>query len=421
MECTFASLTKFLRAKPFILGVGLEKCGTSSLHDYFSLAQNVSVPWPKELEFFSSHYSKGLDWYLAHFDLRKDILFDFTPTYHWKGADLERIERTLSNKVVLIMLRDPIARAYSAFIHRAYWFFEAALSAGKARDYDRTFHDVVNLGSDYVLPSYIETISRVESVFGASKVVIIPLENFIADPKPFVHLLEERLGHSIALPQDAVFPRSNSLAVPQFFRGRDILEHNPTVKGLITEPDDVYFCRGGMPRRIASGDQCEFLKGLEAKWLVPFSSSDVAAAFAKYYRSETLEIERRTGLELQGWGKSVDLRPKTVPPLSESATEANDDVAVWYARKMYHSGRRQEAIQFVNLAIKRDRGVPQYHRLLAWMHLENGEPTKADEHALIAISQAPANAEYLIFRRYVLNRIEIAASLARNPVSESTS
>jgi hypothetical protein len=421
MECTLSAVTEFVRTKPFVFGVGLEKCGTSSLHGYISKARNVSVPWPKELEFFASNRSTGLDWYLAHYDLRKDILFDFTPTYHWRTACLERIEQISSNSVILVMLRDPIARAYSAFIHRLYWFFEAGYAEGRIRGYDMTFGDVVNAGDTYVLPSYVETIDRVESVFGVSRVVVIPLDSFLVDPRRFVNAIEDKLDCRIALPEGVAFPRNNSLTLPQFFLGRDILERNPTAKDLISEPDDVYFCRGGFPRRIAKSDDYESLKKMEAKWLVPFGGPPAADAFSKYYRDETHEIGRRAGVELTNWGQDAEFHPKTVEPLSEAAARANIDVEIWRARKLYLSGQRQNAIETVKNAIEREPGEPQYHRLLAWMNLEDGEAELADEQALVAISQAPANAEYLLFRRYVLNRIKIGASLDDDRLSHPVS
>jgi Tfp pilus assembly protein PilF len=78
---------------------------------------------------------------------------------------------------------------------------------------------------------------------------------------------------------------------------------------------------------------------------------------------------------------------------------------------MYRSGQRSKAMKFVSRAIEREPGDPHYQRLPAWMYMENGDAVKADEESRAAVLRAPADVEFLVFRRRVLNRIEVAESL----------
>jgi hypothetical protein len=420
-DCTSIGVAKFLRAKPFIFGVGVEKCGSSSLHNYVAAADNVSVPSPKELEFFSTKLSRGLDWYLSHFDLAKEVFFDFTPSYHWDPSYLDNIARASRNNTVVVMLRDPVARAYSAFVHRLYWFFEQAFVEGKFAGYDATFLDVVKTRNPYIMPSYTEVIARVTTALGGDKTVVIPMESFIENAKHFVGLLEEKLDCELEVSEDAVFPRNNSLAVPSFVRGHEILEQHPLATDLIREPADVYFCRGGFPRRIAEAAEYDRLKNLEAKWLMRFDVSELGGAFERYYDTEVPEIERLTGLSLSCWGKTQELGPKVVAPLSLEAAEANIEVGTWSARKTFVGGQRHEAIEMVQQFLKKEPAVPEYRRLLGWMYLESGEGEKAEEQATIALTQAPANADFMTFHCYVRNRLKMARLLANHPAQGSIS
>jgi Sulfotransferase domain len=320
MEYSYAAPQELVRTKPFIFGVGVEKCGTTSLHDFLSQAKNISVPFPKELEFFSTHYSEGLGWYLTKYDLCRDILLDFTPSYHWDVDAIQRIRHQSEVNVVLIMLRNPVERAYSAYVHRIYWFFERDFANRNIRGYDRTFYDFVSQGNEYIFPSYSEIIARVSSKFDDRSLINIILERLIQDPMHYVRIIEEKLGIGIQIPENLSLPKSNSLPVPQFARGRDIIDQYHAAN-VIKELDDVYFCRGGTPRRIASGDCYNDLKKLEQKWLEPASAGTALAVFEKYYAEETRGLEQALGVSLESWRRIRELHPRILAPISKCAPE----------------------------------------------------------------------------------------------------
>ncbi|MEL7333736.1 MAG: tetratricopeptide repeat protein, partial [Cyanobacteria bacterium J06560_2] len=55
------------RQQPAFLVIGAEKSGTTSLYQYLSSHPQLLSPIEKEIDFFDAEYSRGLDWYLAHF------------------------------------------------------------------------------------------------------------------------------------------------------------------------------------------------------------------------------------------------------------------------------------------------------------------------------------------------------------------
>jgi len=78
------------------------------------------MPEEKELGFFDSYHDKGLDWYSTHFDdaARDQILGEITPTYLHE-ARLDVIVKTLPWVKLIVVLRHPVDRAYSAY--RLFW------------------------------------------------------------------------------------------------------------------------------------------------------------------------------------------------------------------------------------------------------------------------------------------------------------
>ena len=65
-----------------ILVVGVEKCGTTTLHAYLSEHPDISRGPAKEIFFFNKGYERGADWYSGLFDLgNAKAALDATPSY----------------------------------------------------------------------------------------------------------------------------------------------------------------------------------------------------------------------------------------------------------------------------------------------------------------------------------------------------
>lgn len=110
-----------LRTGPDFLIVGAQKAGTTSLYHY--LAEHPQLrpaSGPKELHYFNLYHHRGLAWYLSHFPLRfvsggRRLSFEATPDYLGHAAVPERIRRDLGRVKLIAVLREPAARAYSAW------------------------------------------------------------------------------------------------------------------------------------------------------------------------------------------------------------------------------------------------------------------------------------------------------------------
>ena len=100
------------------LVVGAQKAGTSSLFSFLSLHPQCGFGSTKEIHYFDTNYEKGETWYHNHFDRKKTTdkkYFEVTPSYIYHPWVPERIS-AYNNKIKLIVvLRDPIERAYSAW------------------------------------------------------------------------------------------------------------------------------------------------------------------------------------------------------------------------------------------------------------------------------------------------------------------
>ncbi len=109
-------------AMPNLIIIGGLKCGTTSIHHYLGLHPEVQMSKPKELNFFVEelNWDLGLDWYRARFDDRFPVRGESSPHYtnlpRFRGV-AERIERNCPDAKLLYMVRDPIKRILSHWVH----------------------------------------------------------------------------------------------------------------------------------------------------------------------------------------------------------------------------------------------------------------------------------------------------------------
>jgi hypothetical protein len=105
---------------PNFLIVGGQKCGTSSLHHYLANHPSVWSPEKKELHFFDYYYDYGVPFYKRFFRKQPDNIADLlvgeaTPEYIFHPYSAERISEVLPEVKAIVLLRNPIERAFSAW------------------------------------------------------------------------------------------------------------------------------------------------------------------------------------------------------------------------------------------------------------------------------------------------------------------
>jgi len=113
---------------PTFLIVGAAKSGTSSLWHYLREHPDVYVPAGKEINFFSdeANFSRGLDWYTSHFKsgAGKKAIGEASPSYLFPVEAAPRMASVVPKARLVAILRNPVDRAYSHFLHARYYAME---------------------------------------------------------------------------------------------------------------------------------------------------------------------------------------------------------------------------------------------------------------------------------------------------------
>ena len=130
-------LTASARMTPSFLIVGAQRCGTTSM--YKTLSQHpVVLPavLHKGAHYFDTGYAHGPAWYRGHFPLlatarraarspaQLPITGESSPYYMFHPLAGQRIAARPAGVRLLVLLRDPVERAYSAHTHETARGFE---------------------------------------------------------------------------------------------------------------------------------------------------------------------------------------------------------------------------------------------------------------------------------------------------------
>jgi hypothetical protein len=109
-----------LRSLPSFVIIGGMKCGTTSLYQYLVQHPGVEQGFREEVHYFDLNYGRGLPWYRAHFPRKgKDapMAGDDSPYYLYHPLVPRRVATDLPDAKLIVLLRNPVDRAYSHYNH----------------------------------------------------------------------------------------------------------------------------------------------------------------------------------------------------------------------------------------------------------------------------------------------------------------
>jgi len=119
-----------MRLVPDFMIIGAQKAGTTSLYNYLSAHPSIAPIYIKEPHFFDLYFNKGFLWYRSHFPTiaqkyyvnhfqkRAFITGEASPYYLPHPLAPTRVAMTLPKVKLILVLRNPIDRAYSQYQHQ---------------------------------------------------------------------------------------------------------------------------------------------------------------------------------------------------------------------------------------------------------------------------------------------------------------
>lgn len=117
------SATAPVRTLPDFLIIGAQKCGTTFLYQLLVQHPRVKPAFVKEVHYFDLNFGKGDNWYRSHFPLRVRktrtyITGEASPYYLFHPHAARRASTVVPGAKLIVLLRNPVDRAYSHYQHQ---------------------------------------------------------------------------------------------------------------------------------------------------------------------------------------------------------------------------------------------------------------------------------------------------------------
>ena len=241
---SYGRLTAPGRLLPSFLICGGQRCGTTSL--YRALAQHPAVlkaVLHKGVHYFDVGYRRGPDWYRGHFPLRRTAdrvsrrlggvpvqAFESSPYYMYHPLAAARLAADLPGVKLVVLVRDPVERAYSHHAHEVARGFEPerdftralALEPARLRGQSERLAadpDAYSFAHQHhayrARGEYIRYLERLSAAVGRQRLHVIESEEFFASPEPVYDAVLDfldlpRLGYPVFERHNAR-PRANPM------------------------------------------------------------------------------------------------------------------------------------------------------------------------------------------------------------------
>ena len=161
---------------PTIIGIGAQKCASTWVHSALGAHPQIEVSTPKEIDFFSYYFDRGYNWYESHFSAasKQPVRFEASPSYFHDPRAPQRVFEYNPSMKILLMLRDPIERAYSNHLHEII----------KGHIGNTSFASGLLNNPSYVEQGlYATHLSRWLSVFPRDQILVLFAENLKPNPE----------------------------------------------------------------------------------------------------------------------------------------------------------------------------------------------------------------------------------------------
>lgn len=285
---------------PNLLCVGMEKSGTTFIHGAFDNSPLIRVPKKKELFFFNQNFDEGLSWYRSWWDWESkpgaSYTFEATPSYFRAARTLDRIAETLERPKVVLLLRHPVYRAFSHYVHR---LRHVSLKLG---GYNSSFIDEFYAKNNRLLfPSYGECLEALLARFPAEDILVMTYEEDILRPELAASKLCDFLGLAELDLGDVQPDKFNQGSMPWFRAGGQSAEI-PLDEGALAlvHSKGVKVWKGVAPETIALN-----IDG-EKRWSTRLDEAHIRQVFDEYYNGDLERLESAWPIDTGQWRATVE-------------------------------------------------------------------------------------------------------------------
>jgi sulfotransferase family protein len=213
--------TASVRMLPRFLIIGAQKSGTTTLYEYLNQHPAVARAFTQEVHFFDLNFTRGRSWYRAHFPTvlereivrrrsRQNLITGEASAYYLFHPQVcGRVRKTLPEVRLIVVLRDPVERAWAHYLdNRKIAFEDLSFEEAIAQEGKRLAGERLRLQDDERASSfayrehsylsrglYLDQVSQWREVFPPEQIHIVRSEDLLFnDPASAVERVQRFLG-----------------------------------------------------------------------------------------------------------------------------------------------------------------------------------------------------------------------------------
>ncbi len=195
---------------PGCIVVGPMKTGTSWIYDYLQERGGVSLAvGVKETFYFDKNYSRGADWYKSHYEIDVDPtvpVVDVSPSYFHSELACKRIANDIDAVRLIIVLRDPVKRAWSHYLHLK----RKGYTRSKLVEACEKYPEIIDASR------YSKHINVWRMLHSKEQITIMFQEDLKNEPAIFAEQLCSAIGLKYLEVSSGVSTRSNNIGLPRY-------------------------------------------------------------------------------------------------------------------------------------------------------------------------------------------------------------
>ena len=291
---------------PRFVVCGVPRCGTTSLYRYLEQHPQVDVGRLKESNFLSWPGAEvarrdmpwvkfpvtSFDGYQALFGaVAGRVGVDVSPSCFHSPASIERIRRFVPDAGLLLVLRDPVTRAYSAYLNRL------------RKGYETRHPEEVLVPGDRAVDNgfYAARLEAFLDAFGAGRLRVWLFDDLSRRPGPTMVEILEHLGVDPSVPLDLATAHNQST-----------VHRSSRLQRLVPRPDHRWRMARKVPRPLWRAASRAWALTQTAPPPLPAA---VERRLRELYADDVRRVGELMGRDLQAW----------LPPTSPAAPPARED------------------------------------------------------------------------------------------------
>lgn len=285
---------------PSLFVIGAQKAGTTFLANLLDQHPNICLASPKEPHYFTQHRDHPRQWYRDCFSHAgtTQILVDASTSYSaapvdWNGRPKpspsspyagvpERIAEVSPDARFVYIVRDPVARMYSAYWHNV-----------RTEGETRTFLDAISANTIYRrISNYEAQLSLYRDIFPESSIIVLRFEDLIVKPVSVANCCFRFLDVAENVDLDTQVGRNRSFVTTPALRALDF-----TLRGLGGLKKVYRHVRRVMPSRLINVATRAVTRP------IPPLDPAIREQLLEEFEPMAVRFYERTGVQIHPWSE----------------------------------------------------------------------------------------------------------------------